>query len=76
MLLTPSLPPYRYLLFVSLAWQMANYVLIYILHDNMTDTSAPLSSQDKRLIAGSCCFQALQVLLILAVSLKFVRKVR
>jgi len=59
---------------VSIVWQLANYVLIYILHDNLTDTTAPLTGLDKRLIAGSCGFQALQVLVILAVSLKFVRK--
>ena len=66
----------RYLLSVSVVWQLANYVLIFILNENLTESSTTLSSLDKRLIAGSCCFQAVQVLFILAVSLKFVRKVR
>lgn len=63
------------LLCLSLATTSSNSLLVFAAKGSiLVVTSAPLTGDDRSLVAVSICLQVLQVLLILVVSLKFLRK--
>lgn len=67
---THSQPP-----LLSLATTSSNSLLVFAAKGSiLVVTSAPLTGDDRSLVAVSICLQVLQVLLILVVSLKFLRK--